>query len=50
MNGLMKFASAALKSFRYPGVWGVWVMVGVQGKVAFWIKALSYILFLKKKT
>ena len=24
---------------------GGWVMVGVQGKVAFWIKAFLYILF-----
>ena len=28
---------------------GGWVVVGVQGKVAFWIKAFLYIMFLKKK-
>ena len=40
-----------LPSLPLPdGAVGGWVMVGVQGKVAFWIKVFLYILFLKKES
>ena len=45
-------AEGMVKNFMYTlgvGVWGVWVMVGVQGRVAFGLRHFCILSFFKKK-